>query len=252
MLADLRRAVALLTILPLRDAAPAGRPYGRAMAYYSLIGAVIGGVLAGVTALLEWVGLTANVPLLTAALVLAAWAALTGGLHLDGWADCCDALFVPVDRQRRLEIMKDPHLGGFGVLGLVLLLLVKLAALTWVIGSEHALLALVAVPAVARWAAVVAARMFPSARPGGMGDTFRAGLGPVALAIATIIALAATAPLLWAGSLPWAVVVWGAVVIAFLALAFLAQARLGGLTGDVYGGVVEVGETAALVGLCFL
>ena len=50
----------------------------------------------------------------------------------------------------------------------------------------------------------------------------------------------------------WAVVVWGAVVIAFLALAFLARARLGGLTGDVYGGVVEVGETAALVGLCFL
>ena len=80
----------------------------------------------GLAALLEWSGLTGRASLLAAALVLVVWAALTGALHLDGWADCCDALFVPVDRARSLEIMKDPRVGGFGVVGLMLLLLVKL------------------------------------------------------------------------------------------------------------------------------
>ncbi len=247
MLADLRRAFALLTILPLRDLTSSQRPFGRAMAFYPFVGAVIGGVLAGVTALLQWSDLAAQAPLVAAAIVLGVWAALTGGLHLDGWADCCDALFVPVDRARRLEIMKDPRLGGFGAVGLVLLLLVKFAALAHVLQSDHRLLVLAAVPAVARWAAVVSAWSFSSARPGGMGDLFRAGLDVRTVVIATLFALAAILPLLWRGA-----VVWAAAAVAFLAFAFLARQRLGGLTGDVYGGIIELGETTALVAICFL
>ncbi len=63
MLADLRRAFALLTILPLRDLTSSQRPFGRAMAFYPFVGAVIGGVLAGVTALLQWSDLAAQAPL---------------------------------------------------------------------------------------------------------------------------------------------------------------------------------------------
>ncbi len=247
MLADLRRAFSLLTILPAGGPARAEGTPGRAMAFFPLVGAFIGGVSAGVAALLEWSGLTGRVSLMSAALVLVVWAVLTGALHLDGWADCCDGLFVPVDRERRLDIMKDPRVGGFGVVGLTLLLLVKWAALSWVLTTSHALLALVAVPALARWAAVVAARSFASARPGGMGDVFRQGLGGWSIAVATLVALAAAAPLLWVGAVLWAVV-----TAAFLALAFLARARLGGLTGDVYGGIIELGEAAALVALCFV
>lgn len=247
MFADLRRALGLLTVLPVRAPISDTASPGRAMAYYPFVGAVIGGILAGIAALLHWSGLTASVPLLSAAIVLAIWGGLTGGLHLDGWADCCDALFVPVDRERRLEIMKDPRLGGFGAAGLVLLLLVKFAAIQGVMGKPHALLTLVAVAAVARLAAVVAAYSFPSARPGGMGDYFRRGLTWRGLALAVVVALAAAAPLLWRGA-----VVWAAVAIACVLLAFLAKRRLGGLTGDVYGAIVEVGETFALVVLCFL
>lgn len=247
MLADLRRAFSLLTVLPFGGASDTEGSPGRAMAYFPLVGAVVGGVLAGVGALLEWSGLTAHVSLLSAALVLVVWVVLTGALHLDGWADCCDGLFVPVERTRRLEIMKDPHVGGFGVVGLVLLLLVKWAALVWVLTSSRYLLILVAVPAVARWTVVIAAKGFVSARPGGMGDVFRGGFGRWGLAVATVVALAAAAPLLWLGA-----VIWAAAALAFLALAFFARARLGGLTGDVYGGVVELGETAALVALCFI
>jgi adenosylcobinamide-GDP ribazoletransferase len=154
---------------------------------------------------------------------------------------------VPVDRERRLVIMKDPRLGGFGAVGLGLLLLVKFAALQGVMAGPYALLALVAVAAVARWAAVVAAYSYSSARPGGMGDHFRRGLTWRGLTVATVIALAAVAPLLIAGT-----VVWAAAAVACVLLALLAKARLGGLTGDVYGAIVELAETLALVVLCFL
>ena len=244
---DLWRAVGLLTILPVRLPEEGQAPPGRAMAFYPLVGAAIGGVLAGLAWLFGQAGWTETAPLLPAALLLAVWTVLTGALHLDGWADCCDALFVPASRERRLEIMKDPRLGSFGAVGLGLLLLVKLAALQGSMARPYAPLAFVAIPAVARWALVVAAATYPSARPGGMGDHFRRGLGRRETVAATIITLAATSPGLWRGALLWA-----AAGLALLALADLARSRLGGLTGDVYGAIVELAETLALVLACFL
>jgi adenosylcobinamide-GDP ribazoletransferase len=143
--------------------------------------------------------------------------------------------------------MKDSRLGGFGSIGLILLLLVKFAALQGVLGKPHATFALVGVVAVARWAAVAGAFWFKSARPGGMGDYFRTGLTRSVLVAATVLGLTAAAALLWRES-----VVWAAVLAAFLAFAFFARSRLGGLTGDVYGGIIELAETAALTVLCFV
>jgi len=243
---DFLRALSLLTILPVRGRWEADTVAGRTMAFYPLVGAVIGALLAGLAWLSGELRLAEAAPLLPAALILAGWAALTGALHLDGWADCCDALFVPVSRERRLEIMKDPRLGGFGAAGLILLLIVKLAALQGVAASPAALPTLIAIPTLARWAAVIAAKAYPSARPGGMGDYFRRGLGRRELLLATAIAAIAAAPLLWRGALLWAVV-----GLALLALSRLACARLGGLTGDVYGAIIELAETAALVAAAF-
>jgi adenosylcobinamide-GDP ribazoletransferase len=242
---DFLRAIGLLTILPVRVPTDDAAPPGRAMAFYPLVGALIGALLAGMAWLAARSGLAEAAPLLPAALLLAAWAGLTGALHLDGWADCCDALFVPVSRERRLEIMKDPRLGGFGAAGLILLLLVKLAALDGALRSPHAFPALIAIPALARWAAVIAAKAYPSARPGGMGDYFRRGLGGRELVIATGLAALAAGPLLWGG-----LILWAAAGLALLAMARLARSRLGGLTGDVYGAIIELAETAALVALC--
>lgn len=244
---DFWRAVGLLTTLPVRMPTEDGAAPGRAMAFYPLVGALVGGLLAGLAGLLGRIGLAQAAPLLPAALVLAAWAGLTGALHLDGWADCCDALFVPVSRERRLEIMKDPRLGGFGAAGLILLLLVKLAALDGVLRGPHALPALIAIPALARWAAVIAAKAYPSARPGGMGDTFRRGLGRRELVIAAVLAGLAAAPLGWRGLIAWA-----AAGLALLAMAGLARGRLGGLTGDVYGAIIELAEVAMLVTGCLV
>jgi adenosylcobinamide-GDP ribazoletransferase len=254
---DFLRALSLLTRLPVRarwgdDVLP-----GRAMAAYPLVGAVIGAVLAG----LAWL-LTAGVgqmqglaggsgaglsPLLAAGLILAAWAAITGMLHLDGWADCCDALVAPLSRERRLEVMKDPRLGSFGGAGLILLLLVKLAAVAEVLTLTAdrplaALLPLLVVPVLGRWAVVIAAASFPLARPDGMGASFRRGLGRREIVLVTLTAAIACAVLGWRGP-----VLWAAAGLTLLGMGRLATSRLGGLTGDVYGAIVELTETVMLV-----
>lgn len=245
------RAIGLLTVLPVRPRWDERTEPGRVMAFYPLVGALIGGVLAGLFYLLRETRLPETSPLLLAALVLTAWAGITGGLHLDGWADCCDALFVPVSRERRLEILHDPRLGSFGAIGLVLLLVVKLAAIQGVIASPARLSVLVIVPTAARWALVLAAQAFPLARPDGMAATFRRGLGAreVAIATATVLLVAAVAAALTGSRGLVALVV---APLAMLVVASLAAGRLGGLTGDVYGAIVETAETASLVAACLI
>jgi adenosylcobinamide-GDP ribazoletransferase len=217
------------------------------MAFYPLAGALIGGLLAGLAYLLATAGLPAAAPLLPAAMVLAAWTGLTGALHLDGWADCCDALFVPASRERQLEILRDPRLGSFGGVGLAILLLVKLAAIQGVLGSASGLLILIAVPVMARWALVIAARSAPLARPDGMAAHFRQGLGWREVIIASVTAAVSTALVGWRG-----LVLIVAVAAAMLVMSRLAVARLGGLTGDVYGAIVELADAAALVAACLV
>jgi adenosylcobinamide-GDP ribazoletransferase len=244
---DFVRAIGLLTVLPVHPRWDEQTAPGRAMAFYPLAGALIGALLASLAFLLGKTGLPARAPLLPAALLLAGWVGATGGLHLDGWADCCDALFVPVSRERRLEILHDPRLGGFGAIGLGLLMLVKLAAIQGVWASPRGLPALFAVPVLARWALVVAARAFPLARPDGMAAHFRQGLGRREVIVATVTAVLAAAIVGWRG-----LVLAGAAAAAMWAMSRLAVARLGGLTGDVYGAIVETAEAAALVAACLV
>jgi adenosylcobinamide-GDP ribazoletransferase len=248
---DFLRAIALLTVLPVRPPWDERTVPGRAMAFYPLVGALIGSALAGLAYLLSLSRLPAAAPLLPAALILAAWAGITGGLHLDGWADCCDALFVPASRERRLEILHDPRLGSFGGIGLAVLLIVKLAAVQGIASSPARLLALVVVPAAARGSLVIAARAFPLARPEGLAAHFRQGLGArevsIAMLTAVLVAALVSARMGWHGLIPLI-----AAPVAMLAMARLATARLGGLTGDVYGAIVELAETAALVAVCLV
>jgi adenosylcobinamide-GDP ribazoletransferase len=246
---DLLRALGLLTTLPVRPRWDESVRPGRAMAWYPLAGLIVGALAAAVAAGLAALGLTARAPLLGAGLVLAAWVALTGALHLDGWADCCDALFVPADRDKRLAIMKDPRLGSFGAVGLVLLLLVKLGALQGLLaGPAPTLAALPLAAGLARSLVVVAAWRAPLAKREGMAFYMRQSLGPREVVIATLTAVVALAVATSALGLA-AVAAFAAASLAALTVALLARARLGGLTGDVYGAMIELGETAALVAL---
>ena len=250
----LRAALSFLTTLPVsppssEEVAADPGLFGRSFAWFPLAGLILGGLLAAGAWLLQWTSLALPVQ---AGLLLLFWALLTGGLHLDGLADACDGLFAPVPPERRLAIMADVHPGAFGVLGLVLLLGLKWALLAQLLGSPLAWLALLLAPSWGRWTATWAAQRFPYSRPGGasLGGAFRQGLTVRQLRIASATVLILQILLLlvrWQSA--------GALLgpLLGLLLARWAAARLGGgLTGDVYGALVEAVELGALLGLALL
>ena len=116
---------------------------------------------------------------------MAFWVFLSGGLHLDGLADCFDGMLNSSLPERRLEIMKDPRLGTFGGLGLVLALLIKVAAVySLAPGSDW--IAILTAAALGRWLILLAGKQ-PLARPGGMGADFALGLTNASFAWAAIL-----------------------------------------------------------------
>ena len=233
---SLRIAFGLMTTLPVKlpDDWSAGDS-GRASVWYPLVGLVIGALT-----WLVWKGAMSVFPSLVAGiLTLVAWVALTGGLHLDGLADCCDGLLASASADRRLEIMKDPHLGAFGGIGLILVLLLKGTALATLTPATSFGILLAA--SLARWC-ILPASLLPLARPGGMGADFASGFRRSFIYIGALLPFGLALVLgtrgvisLLAGLAATAVVLW------------LAKSRIGGVTGDVFGMVVEVVETAVLL-----
>ncbi len=235
---ELATALAFLTTLPAPAAPYDPARFARAGRWYPLVGLLIGGLLLAV----HWLAGLLFPPLLTAALVVTAWVGITGGLHLDGLADCCDGLFAPVDPDRRLAIMRDPRAGAFAVVGVALFLMLKVAAVAALATPVSGLLL---APVWARWTLLLAAKQ-PRARPQGMGAGFARGVTPGVLGVAFTMALAPSLALLLLGD-------WRAPIAilaahgATLAAVLLARARLGGVTGDVFGLVVEISELAVLL-----
>jgi adenosylcobinamide-GDP ribazoletransferase len=234
----LRLALSFLTTLPVRAPSAPPRSLGRAAPWFPVVGAIVGALLA-----VAWWGLGyVFPPVLGAVLMVALWAALTGGLHLDGLADCGDGLLAAVPPERRLEIMRDPRLGTFGGLSLFLFLLLKVFAIASLPpASPVGWYALLMAPALARWLLLIAARQ-PSARPGGMGAAFGGGLTPAAIAMAAVLPAVLVAGGGWRGL--------GAAVAALLVVLVVirvARARLGGVTGDVLGLTIELCELAVLL-----
>src|SRR5215831_7514662 len=134
--------------------------------YFPVVGVLLACLLWLISLLL-----TPLIPqLVLAALLVAALVILTGGLHLDGLMDTCDGLFGGSTRERKLEIMRDSHVGAFGVLGGVCILLLKFAIFSS-LDLRYLALALVMVLPIARWAMVLALYLFPSARQTGLGAT---------------------------------------------------------------------------------
>jgi adenosylcobinamide-GDP ribazoletransferase len=233
---NVRIAFGLMTTLPfnLPDDWSAGDS-GRASVWYPLVGLVVGA--------LTWLAWKAAAlvfpPLAAGVIALVVWVALTGGLHLDGLADCCDGLFASVTKERRLEIMKDPHVGAFGVIGLVLVLLLKAAALASLTSTSSFGTLLAA--SLARWC-ILPAGLLPLARPSGMGADFASGFRRSFLLWGAIIPVAIALLLGLRGILSLSIGVCATALILWF-----AKSRIGGVTGDVFGMVVEVVETIVLL-----
>lgn len=232
---DFFAALGLLTSVPIpARGLDAARPPGKAFAWFPVVGVGIGLVLVlALTFFRAWFS-----DLIAAALVVALWALLTGALHLDGLADTGDGLAAAAPREKRLEIMRDPRVGTFGVVTVIVVLLLKFAA----VASLRDGIFLALAPMLARWAMVFAAA-FPLARREGMAVRSREGFGRREIFLATLVAA------LGAGAFGWrGIVAWIGAVIVVLILARLARNRLGGMTGDIYGAICECSEVTALMG----
>src|SRR6266566_4603571 len=197
-------------------------------------------------ALLLWLLVLILAPLVPqlvlAALLVVMLVVLTGGLHLDGLMDSCDGLFGGSTRERKLEIMRDSRVGSFGVLGATCILLLKFALFASI--RVHVLpLALLVVLPSARWAMVLALRVFPSARPTGLGAAFHQAVTSEQLVLAGIVALA----IVLVAGLLLGLIVWVTVSVTTLVLGLWITRSIGGLTGDSYGAIAEVEEVVALL-----
>lgn len=236
-------ALQFLTRLPVRlPGMPQPADIGRSLLWYPLVGLLIGGLLLALHSLLSSAPL-----LLHAALLLAAWVALSGGLHLDGLADTADAWVGGYgDRQRTLEIMKDPRSGPIAVVLLVLLLLLKFAALVALLqaGQWEALLL---APWLGRSLLPLLFLTTPYVRAGGLGEALSQHLPRQQLPL--LLAVNGLAMLAFGWSALAAIL---AALLAFYLLRRAFVARLGGTTGDTAGALLELAECAVLVVLALL
>lgn len=195
-----------------------------------------------------WAGGRLDLPALAVAFAaLAALAAGSRALHLDGLSDVADGLTASYDRERSLAVMKSGTAGPAGVAALVLVLGAQAAALTGAaLGETHDAViagALVCASRAALW--IVAASPVPPARTDGLGSTFTRRV-PTTVAAGGWLALAALATLIDPVAGPVTALV---AVVVVVALVRRAVVRFGGVTGDVMGAAIELTLAVLLVGL---
>ena len=213
------------------------RLMNRASVYFPLVGLLLGGLYAALYSALVvfWS------PPVCIGLVLAFHLWITGAFHEDGLADSMDALGGGYTVARRLEIMKDSRIGTMGALGQIVVLLLKIGALlslgeAWWLGAVLA-------PVWGRWADIYGIFWFPVASADGLARTFRQQVRRSDFALATLFSLGVSLAL----NFPWGGVVL-LVIGPVIPLCARAMVRtLGGLTGDTYGALCELGEVLTLL-----
>jgi adenosylcobinamide-GDP ribazoletransferase len=254
-LVPLRAALGLFTIIPVKAPPEIGRDEAaRAVLWLPAVGVLLAVPVAGVLLGVEAGGRSTPRLLLAAALAIGVLALLTGGLHLDGLADTADGLGSRRPSHEALAIMRRSDIGPFGVVALIVVLLVQITALAAVPPGWPGAAAAAAAVVTGRVAVVLATGPgSPAARPDGFGALVAGAttsLARLATGAALLAAVTVTAALAWG---PPAAVRGAAAVLAGLLAADLlrriAIRRLGGLTGDVFGALVEVATAAALVTL---
>jgi adenosylcobinamide-GDP ribazoletransferase len=226
-------AIQFLTRLPTPSlsASEPGEP-ARASDWFPVAGALIGVVVA----VAAWAGAHFS-PWIGALFGLVAWVLVTGALHLDGLGDVADGLGGAHRAPGRfLEIVHDPHIGGFGVTAIALQLIAKLVLLEAIVAASQ-VAALVLVGAWARWGTLVLGKIVPPLGEG-LGRRLAAGIDWRVAGLHGAVLVGA--------SVVMAPALLGALVIV-PALAVYWISRVGGITGDCHGASIEITESLLLV-----
>jgi len=245
MIRQLAVAVAFLTRVPMPSRLVFdAKDVGRSARWFPLVGLMIGGILVAALQLFTLV----FPPLVTAFLIAAVDALLTGALHLDGLADSMDGFGGGRTREDVLRIMRDHAIGTYGAVALVLVVGIKAATLAALIERHSAASWLALMPMLGRWPVVLLSATQPYARrsdqegapPGGAVSDF---VGRVELVVASATAL----------PIAFLLAQWRGVAAAFLVLAvswlwgWYCRLRIGGITGDTLGASVEISEALVLL-----
>ncbi len=226
------------------------------LACLPVVGVLAGGLLFGWAAL---AGHTAMQPVFFAAVAVLLPILLSGGFHMDGFLDAADGIFSRRDRQRRLEIMKDPHCGPFAVACCGGLLLLQLGAWCQLAAVSRLLPVACGAFVFSRCLTVTAGSRFPYTPTSTLGVLFadRASkkvgtIGIVETAAAALLLLgigwlsAGLSGLLAAAGMA------AAALLVFFWFARMTRRAFGGVTGDLLGFLVEVSETAQLFTLALI
>ncbi len=210
-----------------------------ALVWFPWVGLILGLVLAGVDVGLHWLRAST---LLDSVVLVVLLLAFTGAIHADGLIDTCDAVFGHATPERRLEIMRDPRAGAFGIVGFVSVFALKVTALADIEGSYRVDLIALA-PVLGRWAIVLVTTLFPYGRTTGLGAPLKSAATPKTLAIASVLPVAGC-------------LLVGPTGVALGVLAGLTAVGTGrwlvtllpGLTGDCYGAICEMTEAVIWLG----
>ena len=211
-----------------------------------LIGLFIGGLL-GLT---DWALQFLQIPILTrSVLVIALEVVITGGLHLDGAIDTADGLAV-TDADKRLEVMKDSVTGAFGAIAVVIIMLLKTAALSDI--THYRWLALMLAAGWARWGQVMAIACYPYLRKEGKGalhkENFRF-FSDITLGLCCLGGYSSL--LIWLEPQQFWLITLVTILSSAIALwvGYWFYRQFSGHTGDTYGAVVEWSEAFILCAL---
>jgi adenosylcobinamide-GDP ribazoletransferase len=243
-------ALQFMTRLPLPfDAKAEEKDFAGASMFYPLTSLVVGAF----AMLAFWLASFLGEALLAAFIAVLAGFFITGALHLDGFADCCDAFFARKSREETLRILKDSHIGVYGTLGVLAdtglktLLLYALCKQ----GKTDMLLAVLCTPVAGKLALIAAPVVAGYAREQGTGKSMigqMRALYIIVCAIFSAIILALFFKINAAFIVP-------ALLLCGLITAMRAKRKIGGITGDVLGAANEIGEMlflAALLLICII
>ena len=232
-------AFAMYSKLPMPRVDWEKRALAWALCFFPAVGAVIGLALWGWMALAHWLEVGRA---FFAAFALLLPIALSGGIHLDGFCDTCDALSSHQSRERKLEILKDSHTGAFAIISCALYLLVFFACWCEVVLTARGALALALTPVLSRSLSGLFAVTLPNARGTGLLATFTSAMDAVRARAVLLVwlllcggAMVALAPVAGTAQLAGA----GLVCLYYVST---AQRQFGGVTGDLAGFFLQLCE----------
>jgi len=235
-------ALQFLTIVPLKIKEVSEKNIAGAMIYFPFVGLLLGMALSGINALLVILNFS---PLATNIILVVILIGVTGGMHLDGLSDTADAFLSGKTRDEMLAIMRDPHIGVMGALSIVSIILLKiglLASMAVPLKATALLLACV----LSRWSSVLAMFLFSYARKDGKAKAFIHGMNLKIFVLSSITVLVFAFAIWRLKGILALLIVAGC---TYLGGKFVSR-KIGGITGDTLGAVIELTEIIVLFAVC--